>query len=267
MLAHGCVDSCVDSIVMEVYAMNTLTWLWFLGAGFLLGWIVSTLTEWLWFRRRRMQQSRPRSEPLFARATEPDNVAEDQRAEVAANESLTANAQRDRGVAVYPHPEGQGGVESATREQGGPVRSAGYPDPLWKIRGIGIIYQKRLYEAGIFTWHQLAVSDPESLRVAARAHASSDPNVWIEQARQLAEQHNRVGALYMGPIPDDFTVIDGIGSNSEQELYRAGIYTYAQLASLAPQKLASILPEVAAAGDTIDFRIWLEQAAQLSTAA
>jgi predicted flap endonuclease-1-like 5' DNA nuclease len=246
--------------------MNTLTWLWFLGAGFLLGWIVSTLTEWLWFRRRRMQQSAPpRSEPMIGRILQPNAPAEDRRSE--ADESPAESAQREAGIAVFPYPEKEGEAELAPREPRESVRSAGYPDPLWKIRGVGIIYQKRLYEAGIFTWHQLATSDPESLRVAARAHASSDPNVWIEQARQLAEQHQRVGALYMGPIPDDFTVIDGIGSNSEQELYRAGIYTYAQLASLSPQKLARILPEVAAAGDTIDFRIWLEQAAHLSTAA
>lgn len=246
--------------------MNSLTWLWFLGAGFLLGWIVSTLTEWLWFRRRRMQQSTPRSEPLLARTDQSDAAAEDRRTEADADDDPhPTSIQKDTGIAV-PYPE-EDKAEPAPSEPASPVRSAGYPDPLWKIRGIGIIYQKRLYEAGIFTWHQLAVSDPESLRVAARAHASSDPNVWIEQARQLAEQHNRVGALYMGPIPDDFTVIDGIGSNSEQELYRAGIYTYAQLANLSPQKLARILPEVAAAGDTIDFRIWLEQAAQLSTAA
>jgi predicted flap endonuclease-1-like 5' DNA nuclease len=248
--------------------MNTLTWLWFLGAGFLLGWIVSTLTEWLWFRRRRMQQSMPqRSEPLLDRTGQPDASAEDRRTADADDEPHPTSAQNNTGIAVFPYPGEEDEAEPAPSKQSRPVRSAGYPDPLWKIRGIGIIYQKRLYEAGIFTWHQLAVSDPESLRVAARAHASSDPNVWIEQARQLAEQHNRVGALYMGPIPDDFTVIDGIGSNSEQELYRAGIYTYAQLANLSPQKLARILPEVAAAGDTIDFRIWLEQAAQLSTAA
>jgi predicted flap endonuclease-1-like 5' DNA nuclease len=247
--------------------MNTLTWLWFLGAGFLLGWIVSTLTEWLWFRLRRNQQSTLRGEPLLARTVQPDATAEDRRTAADADDDPhPTSAQKDTGIAVFPYPEEEGEAESAPSEQARPVRSAGYPDPLWKIRGIGIIYQKRLYEAGIFTWHQLAVSDPESLRVAARAHASSDPNVWIEQARQLAEQHNRVGALYMGPIPDDFTVIDGIGSNSEQELYRAGIYTYAQLANLSPQKLARILPEVAAAGDTIDFRIWLDQAAQLSTA-
>jgi predicted flap endonuclease-1-like 5' DNA nuclease len=251
--------------------MNTLTWLWFLGAGFLLGWIVSTLTEWIWFRRRRMQQSAPpRPSPLLARNIQPDASVEDGRLgnKTIEGESLAMSGQADRSdvrLAQFEAEERE--TKSTLGEQAEQTRSAGYPDPLWKIRGIGIIYQKRLYEAGIFTWHQLAVSDSESLRVAARAHASSDPNLWIEQARKLAEQNNRVGALYMGPIPDDFTVIDGIGSNSEQELYRAGIYTYAQLASLTPQTLARILPEVAAAGDTIDFRIWLDQAAQLSAAA
>lgn len=248
--------------------MNTWTWLWFLGAGFLLGWIVSTLTEWLWFRRRRMLQSAPSPRSsLLDRNVEPEGVAVGGGSDRDGNDELRRErVQRNADLTALADVNEDEEPLSAADAQTGQPRAAGYPDPLWKIRGIGIIYQKRLYEAGIFTWHQLAVSDPESLRVAARAHASSDPNLWIEQARQLAERHNRVGALYMGPIPDDFTVIDGIGSNSEQELYRAGIYTYAQLASLTPQKLARILPEVAAAGDAIDFQIWLDQAAQLSAA-
>ena len=35
--------------------MDVQAWLWYVTAGFLLGWVMSTLTEWLWFRRRRMQ--------------------------------------------------------------------------------------------------------------------------------------------------------------------------------------------------------------------
>jgi len=31
-----------------------MTTLWYVGAGFLLGWVISTLTAWLWFRGQRV---------------------------------------------------------------------------------------------------------------------------------------------------------------------------------------------------------------------
>ena len=34
--------------------MAGLNILWYVGAGFLLGWVLSTLTEWLWSRGRRV---------------------------------------------------------------------------------------------------------------------------------------------------------------------------------------------------------------------
>jgi predicted flap endonuclease-1-like 5' DNA nuclease len=218
---------------------------WYIGAGFLLGWVMSTLIEWIWFRQRRV---RPESAGRARESTVRGIVAE--------REALAA----ERVAASTTAPTT---TQSTTDVRPMPSASS-YPDPLWRVRGIGVIYQKRLYEAGIFTWHQLASSDVESVRNATQAPATSDPTLWIAQARELAEQFDRVGASYTGPVPDDFTRIDGIGSLSEQTLYRAGIFTYKQLADLSPQALARLLPEAAAAGESIDFKIWLDQAAQLS---
>ena len=215
---------------------------WYVGSGFLLGWVMSTLIEWVWFRQRRV---RPEAAGRVRASTVRDIVAE---REALAAERTAPPVSTTQAGDVRPMPT-----------------ASSYPDPLWRVRGIGVIYQKRLYEAGIFTWHQLASSDVDTLRAAAQAPATSDPSLWIAQARELAEQFDRVGATYSGPVPDDFTRIDGIGSLSEQTLYRAGVFTYQQLAGLSPQALARLLPEAAAAGESIDFKIWLDQAAQLSS--
>jgi predicted flap endonuclease-1-like 5' DNA nuclease len=246
--------------------------LWYLGAGFLLGWIMSTLTEWLWFRRRWNQ---PTAIQRFDRTPgrqeapstpEPSPGTEDQ---VQAGESEAIYRpyrplRAEESIKKPPATPATATVsEEIVAEAPAKVTPSSYPDPLSKVRGIGIVYERRLYEAGIFTWHQLAQTDVESLRAAARAHSTSDPAAWREEAQRLAVENNRVGAVYTGPLPDHFTYIDGLNAHHEQELYQAGILTYAQLAALPPKALARILPD-AAEGEEIDFQLWIEQAAQLS---
>jgi predicted flap endonuclease-1-like 5' DNA nuclease len=262
--------------------MDVQAWLWYVAAGFLLGWVMSTLTEWLWFRRRRMQSyqqpilsAESRSVSTLSHrkfSTEDDRRPQRNREENREGEfrpeqarAETQTEKRSRRSILSTEEER---LEPTSRlaervtSRRAVVETPSYPDPLWKIRGVLIPYQKRLYEAGIFTWHQLANTEPERLWKVTQAHANSDPGTWIEHARQLAEQQDRVGAIYTGPVPDDFTAIDGLGSHSEHQLYRTGIYTYAQLAKLTPEELARVLPE---AGESVDFRIWLDQAEQLSS--
>jgi predicted flap endonuclease-1-like 5' DNA nuclease len=251
--------------------MDVQAWLWYVAAGFLLGWVMSTLTEWLWFRRRRMQSYQQpvlsvESRSVSALSHRRFSTEDDQRSQRNRNDDQQPAQVEKR--TRRPIPSTEEDVKSRSRlaervaSRIAVVETPSYPDPLWKIRGLLIPYQKRLYEAGIFTWHQLANTEPERLWKVTQAHANSDPGMWIEHARQLAEQQGRVGAIYTGPVPDDFTAIDGVGSHSEHQLYRTGIYTYAQLAELTPEELARILPE---AGDSVDFRIWLDQAEQLSS--
>lgn len=261
--------------------------LWYLGAGFLLGWITSTLIEWLWFRQRRRQditmarvasrrEVRPDVPDSSLRAEEPPQSVgaealyrpyRPRRLEESVA-PLTAAQVRER--LTTPSPVRVANEASiTTARQPAPVASsisaARAPDPLSKIRGIGVVYERRLYEAGIFTWHQLAHTDVEQLRTVTNAHTSSDPAAWREQAQRLAIAYGRVGAVYNGPIPDKFTYIDGLSAHHEQELYQAGILTYTQLAALSPQVLARILPESDDVDEDIDFQLWIEQAAQLNT--
>ena len=142
-------------------------------------------------------------------------------------------------------------------------RSRDYPDDLSKIKGIGDVYKVRLYRAGIYTWHQIAEADAETLRRATSAYPSSNVEEWPVQARQLAAKHGRSGAVYSGSLPDDLTKILGIGPVGAQALYRVGICTYEQLAVTAPEFLADLFP-IAVAGDQPDFDQWIVQATHLA---
>lgn len=232
--------------------MGLMNWLWYLGAGFLIGWIASTLTEWLWFRRRRFQ---PRSLPVAGEVSTG--------AAGATPSTLPAPSEEvEETYTPYTPPV----ASSETKDKGGAFRApraGSYPDNLTEIRGIGDVYEQRLYQAGIFTWHQLAQTDPETLRTVTKALPTSDPASWIEQARQLAQERGREGAVYTGPIPDDLTEIPGIDQVFEEQLYQAGIVTFAQLARLSPQALGEIIP-AHQVGDNIDFTAWIERAATLS---
>lgn len=231
--------------------MGVLNWLWYVGAGFLIGWIISTLVEWLWFRRHRLLTQHVVSAGVQSQAQ--DSGAKGAKASPPPEETYTP----------FTPPAAK---EPATRQGdvfGSAPQAASYPDNLTEIRGIGDVYEQRLYQAGIFTWHQLAQTDPDTLRTVTKALPTSDPASWVEQARELARERGREGAVYTGPIPDNLTRIPGIDQVYEELLYRAGIVTFAQLARLSPQALGEIIP-AHQVGDHIDFTAWIDQAAALS---
>lgn len=116
-----------------------------------------------------------------------------------------------------------------------------YPDNLTKIGGIGAVYQKRLYEAGIFTWSQIAETDVAQLSTITEATESANAADWPSQATALAAANDRVGAVYVGPMPDRLVVLPGIGEGAEQVLHEHGLVTYAQIAETDPAVLASVL--------------------------
>jgi predicted flap endonuclease-1-like 5' DNA nuclease len=210
---------------------------WYVGTGFLLGWVISTLTEWLWYRGRRV--------------------------------GAGSSAQPNRQPAATPAPEYQpfgasaAGTAQPSSASGPPSAASGNrPDPLSDVRGIGDVYEQRLYEAGIFTWHELGQVDVDTLRAITKALPTSQPESWIEQARQLAAENGRIGASYTGPVPSDLTRIRGIVQVFEQELVRAGIVTFAQLAQTTAPELAAIIP-AHRLDDAIDFAAWIGEAREL----
>lgn len=136
-----------------------------------------------------------------------------------------------------------------------------YPDDLALIKGIGEAYKRRLYATGIYTWHQVAANDLDSLRRITRAKPNADIQSWQTQARELAEKYQRWEAHFVGPL-DDLTQIDGIGAITADMLYKAGICTYGALAQTSPDELARIVP-APTVGNENDFEGWIREAARL----
>jgi len=219
--------------------MTGMTTLWYVGAGFLLGWVISTLTEWLWFRGQRVG------------------------AESSA-QPTGGSAYPSRQPATYPAPAYQPYGDSAAEAGLPSADSSNRPDPLSDIRGIGDVYEQRLYEAGVFTWHELGQVDVDTLAAITRALPNSQPESWIEQARRLAAENGRIGATYTGPVPSDFTRIRGVDQVFAQKLVRAGIVTFAQLTQTTAPKLAAIIP-THRLDDAIDFAAWIAEAGELET--
>lgn len=63
-------------------------------------------------------------------------------------------------------------------------------DDLTIIRGIGPVFQKRLFEVGVYTFRELADANPAQLEEAGIQGVGVDLESWIEQARELANGHH-----------------------------------------------------------------------------
>jgi len=136
-----------------------------------------------------------------------------------------------------------------------------YPDDLTQINGIGEVYQKRLYQNGIFTWYQVAETPVAKLWEVTEAIKAAHVEDWPPQARRLAEEAGRIGVRYSGPMPDKLTNLSGIGPGAQLALRQHGIVTYHQLANSSIDKLQAILNE---AGAHVDPQTLIDQAKELA---
>jgi predicted flap endonuclease-1-like 5' DNA nuclease len=62
-------------------------------------------------------------------------------------------------------------------------------DPLIDINGIGPVYEQRLFDAGIYTFADLAAQSPARLRelVGAKSWQETETEAWIAEARQFMQ--------------------------------------------------------------------------------
>ena len=70
------------------------------------------------------------------------------------------------------------------------------PDNLVDINGIGIVFAKRLNQAGIYTFAQLAESTPERIKeiINPEEWQKIEPESWIAQANELAAKKSNQAA-------------------------------------------------------------------------
>ncbi|MXY92870.1 MAG: hypothetical protein F4047_10385 [Caldilineaceae bacterium SB0670_bin_27] len=232
--------------------MDLTSLLGYILVGLLFGWVSSTLVEWVWYRGRRRRLDLSAVSPA-ARGTQPLPAGTPAQTYGAPpGPAASANAQEDRRRArKNARPEPLPAQDLSNR-----------PDNLTAVYGIGDLYERRLYQVGIFTWDQLSRADAESLQQITRALPGSDTRAWTDQARELAQANNRIGAIYDGPLPEDLTRIAGVDQVFEDALYAAGIFTYRQLAERTPDELARIIP-AHLAGEELDFVSWVVQADSL----
>ena len=76
------------------------------------------------------------------------------------------------------------------QEREAPQPAARRRDPLIDINGIGPGYERKLFDAGVFTFEDLVALTPEQVRaiIAPQRWQEIDPASWIAEARQLAQK-------------------------------------------------------------------------------
>ena len=67
-------------------------------------------------------------------------------------------------------------------------------DNLERINGIGPVFAKRLNNAGIFTFAELAAETPERVLeiINPEEWQKIEPELWLEEARQIAQKVNQL---------------------------------------------------------------------------
>jgi predicted flap endonuclease-1-like 5' DNA nuclease len=143
------------------------------------------------------------------------------------------------------------------------------PDPLEDIVGIGEIYARRLNDAGIYTFAQLAALSPERIEQIAEVDKPQmiDAKSWIAQARGFAfKKTQATRALGSRAVPQDedpLVDIDGVGPVYAERLKRAGIVSFWQLANMTPEQVREVIgPEE---WQKVDAASWIAQAKAMAS--
>ena len=147
-------------------------------AGLIIGWVIEWFIDWQFWR------ADTEGHPFSGLLSDADTQRLRDQLEQAQSEIDTLRAQLDSSA--------QAGLEAgATRRTTVPL--TGQPvvitaDRLETIKGIGPVFAKRLNEAGIFTFADLANADPDALRgmVEAQDWQATDTAAWIIEASLLA---------------------------------------------------------------------------------
>ncbi len=116
---------------------------------------------------------------------------------------------------------------------------------LTDVKGIGSVYQQRLYRAGVGTYWELASLPDDDMAETLQIPELQRPRMDFEETRadayEWAKQTGTVGLLWDGDHVDDFEALPSIGKTFEKRLYEAGITTYEQLMDAGVERLAEII--------------------------
>jgi len=137
------------------------------------------------------------------------------------------------------------------------------PQHLSDVKGIGTVFEQKLYEAGIGTFWVLANLENDQLKKLL--DIQDFQNVNLDELRadalRLAQETNSIGRVWNRMQPDDFEAIGGIGYTYEKRLYDAGVCTYRALAQASVEQLREICKPPAFR--VPDFAAWIAAAKKL----
>lgn len=172
--------------------------------GLLIGWLVEWIIDWIYWRRRyqgyeaEAAASRERIAALEAELGSVRTGAAGRVMPVAA-EPARAEPARAEDARVEPAVRATP-VEAVVAPAAASLEAAAVPaetpDDLELIRGIGPVIARKLNQAGIYTFEQLAEKTPADLRAMLGdvIQRLSDEDAIIEQARQFAERKHTTGS-------------------------------------------------------------------------
>ncbi|HFB52151.1 MAG TPA: hypothetical protein ENJ48_00530 [Anaerolineae bacterium] len=137
--------------------------------GLIIGWVVEWIIDWLFWRKRDTTDSaevtRMQSDLLDSDATikQLQNRLADSDATIASLRQQLAELS---------------------------AKVAGRKDRLEMVKGIGAVFAKKLNDAGINMFEDLAQQTPERIReiIQPQEWQKVEPEMWIEQAKTFAEQ-------------------------------------------------------------------------------
>jgi predicted flap endonuclease-1-like 5' DNA nuclease len=143
--------------------------------------------------------------------------------------------------------------------------TVGCPQHLSDVKGIGAVYETRLYEAGVGSYWELSqLSDADFKQILQLTNQQAKRmnfRAIRAEALRLARQTKSLGRRWNGQKPDDFEPLEGIGKVYEKRLYDAGICTYEALANATVELLEEVCQ---APKRKPDYAAWIRQAQALA---
>jgi predicted flap endonuclease-1-like 5' DNA nuclease len=139
------------------------------------------------------------------------------------------------------------------------------PQDMSRVKGVGSIYEQKLYAASIGSYWELGNRTEGELRqiLELKEFQKVDVAGMKADAQRLAEETRTVGRGWTGAAPDDFELLEGIGATYEGRLYAAGICTFRALAEATVERLTEICK--APAFRVPDYANWIAQAKVILT--
>lgn len=155
----------------------------------------------------------------------------------------------------------------------------GDKNDLTAIEGIGPFLEKKLNDAGVFTYADIATWDADRIAEITTKISFFEGRIekddWVGQAKKLiaetpaefsegstlAESRSlMVNESHVAPAPDNLKLILGIDEPIEKILFTSGINSFAELAKMNPDDIRNILVVVDSALSGIDPSAWPAQA-------